>query len=261
MGDFAGKLILAVIAFLLGLLADVIKKAFGRERRRITYSISKQPIISVNQSLPNEVLGKLPTDQTLNVIQYHIASENTGTQSVKDINLLVSANKEADLIHQEVTTIPPREVQYPSIELPAPNEVRFKGIGLERKQSIIINLFFRSRTDSNMQVFWSGGDNVEWSLSGATEEFSLEEHLVAIIRNYILAEFMPALFLGIAYLVAFLASFSAPFRNSSVAITGGIGLGQTLGSLLRFYFYLRIVPHAVAVVRDVIQRRASTARP
>lgn len=79
MGDFAGKLALALIAFLLGLLADVIKKALGRERRRITYSISKQPIISVNQSLPNEVLSKLPTDQTLNVIQYHIAGENTGT--------------------------------------------------------------------------------------------------------------------------------------------------------------------------------------
>ena len=194
MGDFAGKLALALIAFLLGLLADVIKKALGRERRRITYSISKQPIIFVNQSLPNEVLSKLPTDQTLNVIQYHIAGENTGTQSVKDVNLLVSANKEVELIHQEVTTIPSREVQHPSIELPAPSEVRLKGIGLERKQSIIIKLFFRSRIDSNVQVFWSGGDNVEWSRSEATEEFSLEEHPVAILRNYILAEFMPALF-------------------------------------------------------------------
>jgi hypothetical protein len=256
MGDLAGKLLLAGIAFLLGLLADVIKKAFGRERKRITYSINKEPIIVVSQSLPGEVLEKLPTRLALNVVQYRVVCENTGTQPIKDVNLLLSANADAELLHHEMSTIPAREVPFPAVETPTSNQIRFVGMQLERKQRIDFKLFFRSLSEPNVEDFPSGGDNVEWKRSGAAEEFSLEEHIVAIIRNYVLAEFMPALFLGIAYLLGSIVAISA-FRNNSAILSGSIGLAQTLASLVRFYFYLRIIPHAVAVIRDLIQRRPS----
>jgi len=259
MNDLTTKIILAVIAFLLGLLADVIKKAFGRERRRVTYSIRKEPIISVSQSLPAEVLEKLPTAQTLNVVFYRVLGENTGTQAIKGVNLLATAAGDAELIHHEIITTPAREVPLPESESSTPNEIRFKGICLERKQSIAVNLFFRSRTDARLQVYWSGGENVDWSLSSATEEFGLEEHLVAIIRNYILAEFLPAFLFGIFYLLStiVIASPTIQSKVSNIVLSGSAGVGQLLSSLLRFYFYLRIIPHVVAVIRDLRQRRPS----
>lgn len=55
----------------------LIKKAFGRERRRIKYSINKEPIISVSENLPGAVLSKLPTDQMVNVICFRLVAENT----------------------------------------------------------------------------------------------------------------------------------------------------------------------------------------
>ena len=262
MDDFAEKVVLALVAFFLGLLADVIKKAFGRERRRIKYSINKEPIISVSQNLPSAVLAKLPTDQTVNVICFRVLAENTGTQSVKDVNLLVVANQEAELIYQDISTNPPREVHVPTTETQASNEIRFKGISLERKQSIAFNLFLKSRIDASIETFWSGGDNVELSLTSAVEEFGLEEHVVAIIRNYIFAEFVPVLFSGIFLLLAAFVSYSGMSleRWTNTALMGGQGLSQMLGSLLRFYFYLRIVPHAVAIVRYILRSRPTVGK-
>src|SRR5215204_2109153 len=115
MGDFAQQFFFALLAFILGLITNRIGAIWGRERQQVTYSTTKQPIISVTQDLPSDVLRSLPTMGTNNVVRWRLAARNTGTLPVETVNFLAVANDETpsqqtQLLYKEINTDPPREV-------------------------------------------------------------------------------------------------------------------------------------------------------
>jgi hypothetical protein len=131
MGDFTENIALLVIGVILGLLSDVIKTAFRREKRHLTYSIQKEAIIAVSPSLPTEVRNKLPAEQKLNVINFQVFGKNTGTQTVQDATCHFALSEGSELIHSEISTNPPVGVSYSPLEEQTFDMLLCKGINLE----------------------------------------------------------------------------------------------------------------------------------
>lgn len=259
MDDLTQKLLLALVAFLLGLLAEVIKRVFQRDRRRLSYSVVREPIISVTQDLPQLVRQKLPQQSQFNVTRFRIIGQNTGSTSLSGISLLAVASDQTEVLDYTVATNPPRGVKHALPSQPKSNEVECAGVELDPKQEILIDVYLKAEGPTNLVTYWSGGGGVEWISGGSPSALGIEEHLVAIIRNYILAEFVPALFMGVGYLVvAVVTGLGKDIESSymSALTLGGVGIGSTIGALVRFYFYLRIVPHLVAVIREFTERRS-----
>jgi hypothetical protein len=257
MDDLAQKLLLAVIAFLLGLVAEAIKRAFQRDRRRLSYSVVKEPLIAVTQELPERVLQRIPQQSQFNVTKFCIIGENSGTTSLSGLSLLVVANAEAEVLEQSVVTIPPRGVKYSTPTQSKSNEFAIEQLDLDRQQSVKAELFVKSEKAPDVAVYWSGGGGVDWISGGSPSALGMEEHLVAIVRNYILAEFAPSLLTGLGYLLAgLLSSYIDASVQTQYITMGGVGLGTTIGALIRFYFYLRMVPHLVAIFREFTRIRS-----
>jgi hypothetical protein len=255
--DFTQKLLLAFVAFFLGLLAEGIKRFFQKEKRRVRYSVVQRPVLAINKALPQAVLAKLPNIPPGNVSEFRIQATNTGNLAASAANLLIVPSEGCQLLHYEVETIPPREVAYSAVEHPNPNEVRCPGINLEKDQTIVVRVFFLSKTDMEVKLYWSGGGSaVEWEEGESRFSEGAALHVEGIIRNYILSEIVSVLLLGIGYVIGALVPSS--MESSSRITMAGVGVGQLLGALMRLYFLLRIVPHAIALV-EMFRRRAQPA--
>src|SRR5262249_49332069 len=90
MDDFTQKLFLAFIAFLFGLLADVIKRLFQREKRRVSYSVARTPIVAVTSAVPEHVNRRLGLTQAQGITHYRLSAQNTGSTIVRDATLLLT---------------------------------------------------------------------------------------------------------------------------------------------------------------------------
>jgi hypothetical protein len=252
MGDFGEKLLLALIAFLLGLLADVIKRVFQRERKRVEYAIETRPIIAANAPLPETVREKLPGTTPFSVTEFVITLENAGSVAVHDANALLSLGAGSDVLHYEITTEPAREVLVGAVEHLTSNELRLKGFTLEKKQKIMLDVFVRSAGDIQPEMYGSGGGgDVQWVGESQSHSLSLEGHVVASIKLFILAEVIESVVTGIVLL------FSELFKGEDFSIrwqSPTFLVGSTVLKLVKLYFYLRIVPHALAIVREMGER-------
>lgn len=247
MDELTQKLLLAFIAFLFGLLAEGIKRFLQRENRRIRYSVTQRPVIAVNDTLPQPVLAKLPNIPPGNVSEFRTQATNTGNLAITSANLLLVPSEGCEMLHFEIETIPPREVTYAAVEHPKPNEVRCPAINLERNQTITLRVFLLSKSDMQVKAYWSGGGGtVEWEEVGGRSIEGIALHVEGIIRNYILSEIVTVLLEGAVVLLAAVIPATMEFSNRFTM--AGVGAGQLLGGLMRLYFLLRIVPHAVALV-------------
>ncbi len=260
MDDFTQKLLLAFVAFLLGLLAEGIKRFFQREKQRVRYSVVQRPVLAINEALPQAVLEKLPNIPPGNVSEFRIQATNTGNLTVSAANLLIVPSEGSQLLHYEIETIPPREVIYSAVEHPNPHEVRCPGISLEKNQTIVTRVFFLSKKDMAVRLYWSGGGGaVEWEEGEGRFSEGAALHVEGIIRNYILSEIVSVLCLGVGYVIGALVPSSMEMSSSRVTMAG-VGIGQLLGALMRLYFLLRIVPHAIALVEMYRRRAQSTPK-
>jgi hypothetical protein len=121
----------------------------------------------------------------------------------------------------------------------------------------MLRLFLLSKSNMKVKVHWSGGGvTVEWQEGEGRSNEGIALHVEGIIRNYILAEIVSVLSVGFGYLIA--AIVPATLELSSRVTMAGVGAGQLLGALMRLYFLLRIVPHAIALV-ELYRSRAADA--
>jgi hypothetical protein len=255
MDEFSQKIVLAVVAFLLGLLAEAIKRMFQREKRQVAYSVTHKPILALSETLPPEVSSKLPAAPPGNVSEYIVSATNTGNLQVRDANLLIVPNRTCTLLLQDIVTKPAREVPYGPVENPSPGEVRYPQITLEKEQSIRVRLFLLSKNTPSINVFWSGGgEKVEFRQSTDQLSGDVPFHLREIIKNYILAEIAVGLFVGFGYLAGSVVPFDMHGGRTQMT---GLGVGQVLGVITRLYFLMRIVPHAVALVEQLRTSKAT----
>jgi len=241
--DTVTKILLLIVGGIITLIVGQLSKIWGRPRYRITYSISRDPIISVSGDLPEEVRRQLPEGLSLNVSKVRVLASNTGNKTVREANMRAVLDLDAELLRNELKTVPDREVLHGNVEQIDDNELRVPAVTLQRNQSLELILFIRSKGNEEVKVYWSGGgnDDVQWNRGSGLSELTIERHIVAIIKNFIFAEVIPAL-------VPILASPFSLFRDNIflIPVAGG---ATVLSALARLYFLLRIVPHAVAVTK------------
>jgi len=255
MGDLNQKLLLAFVAFLFGLLADVIKRAFQRDRRRVIYSMQRNPIIAVTDALPEQVRSKIPTEQVRNITNFRVTAENVGSTVVSDATVIVTVAAPGELIDFAVQTEPAKGVRFAAPSSMNTSELTISGIYLEKRQLLHVDLFVRAPQEPRVELYWSGGGgDVKWISEATAERLSLEKNFIAILRNYILAEFAPSFVTGIQLVILSFFRINGP--EATQAQMGLFGVGQVIGSLLRFYFYFRVVPHAISVIQYFVYRRS-----
>jgi hypothetical protein len=253
MDSFGEKIGLAVIALILGLLAEPIKKIITKERKRLSYSIATKPIFGVDGTLPAALQSQIPKDWSGHLVQFHLRAENSGAQTLSALNVLCVAAADAEIRFYETTTQPPREVPVGTPTNEKSNELRIPDITLERGQSIELDVFVKSHNRPDLQIFWSGGGGgVDWRLTSMEETFGLERNIISAIRYYIYAEISMPLATSIMYVMS--ASLMSVSNSASWMSIGGVGVGQFFGSILKLYFYIKIVPHALAIAKEFMSR-------
>jgi hypothetical protein len=258
MSDTSRGILLAILAFLLGLVANQINRLLSREPRRLSYSKSSSAIVAVNQSLPEAVRQALPVQDAVNVYRHEIVAKNSGKKAINNVEAIIVPAPGTQIIRHEVTSTPARGVPYtPSFEN---GEVQVKQVSLAQEQGLRIIVFTRSDVQPDIEVYWTGGgeDPPSFVPTGGEIDRGVEGHLGAIIRNYIAAEVLPAVIGGVAAglggAAGFLGGDTGPIQ------LGAFGVGNIFSTLVRAYFLLRIVPHALALVRIYTERR-SEKRP
>lgn len=263
MEDFLTKLLLAFIAFLLGLLADAIKKVVGREKRRISYSISEQAIVAISRDIPEQVRSASFIPESKNIARFQVILENTGTKIIKDASCVMETNEDAKFISRKIFSTPADLVPYEDGFEDGKNRGRINKFSLEPRQKITCELFVSSDSPPQVRISGSGGDDVtEWRDLSSGIVQSIDEHAIAILKFWIAASFAPALFQAVAFIViSFLSSipiWDLVKSNSAIQI-GGAGLAQITGHLISLYCYIKIIPHASALIKELTTRRTGAA--
>jgi len=249
MSDLAQKLLIAFMAFLLGLVAEVLKRLLSKERKRLAYAIDLRPIIATTAALPNDVKQKMPDVEAINITEVIVTVENVGTRAIQDASLLVATPEEAEVIHQEIRTLPIREVSSGNVTIEAEKDIRVSGFSLERKQRLILRYFLRSEREPNVALYGSGGGgDVRWVAEGASKAIGIEGRVTAIVRYFVLAQILPPLLTAVSFSLYKL--YTEDHRFEFVAAM----VGQATGTLIALYYYLRIVPQALAVANEASER-------
>jgi hypothetical protein len=172
--------------------------------------------------LPETIKNRLPDDYAMNIVRYRILGENTGTKALQDVNLLVAPDETVTLLDYELRTVPPREVEHGGPERPAPHELRYSQITLEKGQGVELDLCLRGQIIPPVKIYWSGGGgNVDFFLSSPRESFGLEGHLIAMVKYYIFAQIAFPLMLAFGYILPILVPESTEDSRYQI---GGIGI-------------------------------------
>jgi hypothetical protein len=189
MEPFLEKVLLAVIALILGLLAEPVKKIITRERKRLAYSISTKQIFGVDSSVPEALRSQIPAEWSGHLAQFHVRAENSGAQILKDVNVLIVTKTDSQIKFFQYITNPPREVPVGKPLVEKPNELRVPNITLAKNQSIDIDVFIRSPAEPDLQLFWSGGDgDVDWRIASTQEAFGIDRNILSAIKYFIFAQ-------------------------------------------------------------------------
>ena len=125
-----------------------------------------------------------------------------------------------------------------------PNELRVPDISLARNQSIDFDVFVRAPTQPELQLYWSGGDgDVDWRIAGSQEAFGIERDIISAIRYFIYAQVASPLITSIFWAFSFLMVYKGDLSQMGAAI------GSFLGQLVTLFFYIKMVPHALAIAK------------
>lgn len=230
-----------------------MKKIITRERKRLAYSITTKQIFGLDSSVPEALRSQIPAEWSGHLAQFHIRAENSGAQILKDVNVLIVTKSDSQIKFFQYVTNPPREVPVGTSLLEKPNELRVPNITLARNQSIEIDVFIRSPTQPDLQLFWSGGDgDVDWRIASTQEAFGIERNIISAIKYFIYAQIATPLVTSIMFAVSGVGSVLLPLGNQFTTV--GAGIGAFLGNLLTLYFYIQMVPHALTVAKELMSR-------
>jgi hypothetical protein len=261
--DLSRGVLLAVLAFFLGLVANQVNRLLSRERKRLAWTLSAVPIVSVSDSLPDAVRSVVPAAAAVNVYQYVLSMRSTGRKPVSGVKLEIVPESGTTLLSHEVRSTPPRGVGWS----PESNEgeIRLNDIALTRNQELTITAFAKSSVTPSLKPYFSGGGDEppEFEAESRQNYQGIEQHVASIIRNYVASIVAPAVVGAIGSVLAgtvFALGPSLGFDNR--AGTAGIQIGtagflQVLSAVVNAYFLLRIVPPALALVRIFTARRIS----
>lgn len=252
------KLLVAFIAFAFGLLAEVIKRAFQKERIRVSYTTASRPVIAVSESLPESVRAALP-ELPQNITEFVVDATCDGQLPAENANLLIELPAGTEILSANITTHPQKEVPYSPIERPSEVEVRVPGITLERNERITVSVFAQCNATAQLNTYWSGaGAKAEWKETSGRASSAIARHVEGIIFNYILAEIAQA---AVAGLFFFIASLLEPVMDRQFDMYNfrqtGMAAGMLIASLVKLYFLMRIVPHAISLVEIYRERRTA----
>jgi hypothetical protein len=248
MEPFYEKVLLAVIALILGLLAEPVKKIITRERKRLTYSISTKQILGIDSGIPDALRSQIPSEWSGYLVQFHIRAVNSGAQLLKDINVLITTKPDSEIKYFEYRTSPSREVPVGKLSIEKPNELRAPDITLTRNQSVDFDVFVKATTQPELQLYWSGGGgDVDWRIAGSQEAFGIERDIISAIKYFIYAQVAGPAITALLFAFAFFVGFW--FGTTRVSEMGA-AIGSFLGQLVTLFFYIKMVPHALAVAKQ-----------
>jgi hypothetical protein len=246
MDDLVSKTLPVFLAFVLGLVAEPIKRALTREKRTLVYDIIQTPIVSVSDELPDELDAKLPDIRTKNTItKTEVNVTNPGPLIVKRVNFSVRT-PEARIIYQRIFEKPARLITHSDEINEEAGEITISDFTLEPMQSITCSIFTESKKRPLVDFEGSSKEDVVTWRKGRSLAFGLDDHLLAMFKLWIFATFARQLITGIP--LAFGQIFPGGVQMTAV------GLAQALGSILSLYFYLKMIPHALIVFEALESR-------
>jgi hypothetical protein len=250
--DFGAKVLLLFIGAIATLIVNEVRKQLGREDHVLTWSLVEDHLVVARQALPSAVRKFLPRHETMNVSKFVLTARNTGKKAIEDVVVLVVRPAETQLLMVSSATKPPRGVPFEDDPSDKRDEFGYK-VSLRPGQEFIVEFYLQSEASPTAAVYWRGGeDDQEFRMTEAQVGDSAEHHFVSRIRNVVIALAVPPAFNGVALVLGASAQSAFVFSDSAPLFASGSGV--MLAALVQLYFYLRAVPHALALFRLLTSR-------
>lgn len=259
--SLAAKIGLALLTFLLGLVASYITTFFFAPQRQGAYSTSYSKLITAASEVPAALqISKdlITTANTITRIDHTV--ENTGHLEIADLNVLNVLSSGTEVLVKQITTFPSREVPFTDEPPKNPGEIRISGITLEPQQRIALTLYVKSATSPTMTTYFSGGGGpIDWTRSSlGANNLSLQESAIQTARNLVLALVVPGL-IGAIPTVSGMIMYGVPgrkWRDRERAQRYGVALAGTssmFASLVRLLLFLRALQSALPIIRHLAE--------
>jgi hypothetical protein len=262
MSELSRGILLAILAFVLGLVANQINRLVSRERKRLSFTVSSRPIVTVTDTLPPAVKNAVPAESAVNIYEHAIVIRNSGKKPFSSVKLELVPERDTTILgNPTVESQPPRGVSYSTSS--ADGELRIDDISLTRDQELRVDFYTKSTSVPAVKHYFSGGgeDPPTFEESSRQTYQGVERHVAVIIRNLIASIAAPAVVTAFGSVAAGTVSIiftSGPGGNVQIGglQIGVIGILQILGPLIQAYFLLRILPSALALARILTSRRS-----
>jgi hypothetical protein len=264
MDSFLQTFLPAFLAFLLGLVAEPIKRAITREKRRILYEVVETPVISVSAELPKAIVDQNPNLETSrNISQVDVTLTNAGSTMVNQASCQIRA-RDAEILAWETSENPAGLVAHRDEVDAKGGTIRISDFSLEPGHSLSCRFYTGSAGANEISFQGLGGQNVVNWIRGGDGTKDLDDHLLRIFKLWIFATFITPLLQGVTYLGVMLAvALAGPEVVGSgttglMLATGPSAIANVLGSILSLYFYLLMIPPVARVLAEL--ERAFRAR-
>jgi len=266
--DLAIKLGLAVFSFILGLLATVITNAYLRDRSQIVYAVKAESIVSGRQNTTGRPNLDAALQSLRNATEFQIRFENIGDLPVQDFAVRLVFNDEAKIATKSIITSPSREVPWEEDPTGSANQLRLKGVTLDRAQALTVNALIESPVEPHVDIFpfLAKSGAVNWRRVALSESLSLEAALLRLVQLGVLALVLPGLVVTIPQAVGVFFSgvrlkrwkgrmrFMRFRGDRNRPMLYGITIGQLIASLLRLYIVYSMIRPATVVVKLIVQK-------
>lgn len=251
MEDLGIKTLLLFIGAFATLIVNEARRQFSRGTHVVTWSLAEDQLVVAREALPPAIRQFLPQDQTMNVSRFVVAARNTGGRAVEDAVVLVVLRDGARLLTVSTRTVPPRAVPVTEEDTDEPQEFGYT-VSLQRDQEFVIEFLARSTDKPAVDVYWRGGeDDQEFRRADAELVDTAEQHLLRLLRNVVLAWAVPPAINGVALLLG--PGARGFFFGDVYPVAGGVGV--ILSAMVQLYFYLRAVPHGLALFHLLSEQR------
>lgn len=254
--DLLERLLPVFLAFVLGLIAEPIKRFLTKEKRRIRYNINQKSLVSVTDDLPDSLVQRFPEIRSKNTItETEIMIVSAGSAMIKQANCIIRASN-SQILEYEISEDPSGLVAHTDTVNAEIGELRIGDFGLEPGQSIKCKLYLQSTSVPGVLLEGNSTDNIVTWTRGIRAARGLDDHILSVFKIWILAAFISPVVSGIFLLLATLVRSMAGnyYRNEVSIFMGFQSIGNVFGSLLSLYFYLLMVPHVIKILA-VLDRR------